>query len=90
MTEFPPIPAQCDYTVLSNNTSGPRAYRICNQTEVLKMPNGWSTCGYIIHRSAAQRLLKASENGFVAMYVVIVRNACLICAKWYAFIYDNN
>ena len=64
MKEFPPIPADCDYTLLSNNTYVENVVKICGQTEILHMPSGWSTCGYIMHRSAAERLLKASENGF--------------------------
>ena len=66
--EFPPIPTFCDWTLLSTQTSGPGAQiEVCGQKEIFKLSYAFSTAGYIIHRKAAQKLLKDSQNGCVLL-----------------------
>ena len=63
LMQFPPIPTQCDFTIMSNNTAG-KTLKICDQPHILRILNGYSTCGYIIHRDGAKRLLAASSGGW--------------------------
>ena len=66
MLVFPPIPAVCDYTMLTPTIANrQKQVKLCNQTDVYMMLEGYSTGGYILHRRAAMRLLDRSVNGYV-------------------------
>ena len=63
LTEFPPVPYDCDFVMLRPETIVSHE-AVCNETSVRWAHWGYGTIGYLVHRDAARRLLAYSAGGF--------------------------
>ena len=65
MDELPYIPASCDVVMFHPELS-PGRTEICEYTSIMHVHDGYGTCGYLLHRQGAKRLLATSAKGFDA------------------------
>ena len=82
LTEFPQVPAACDYVQLYTKSSF--AFRaLCQQTGVKRIRKGFGLFGYLLNRAGARRLLEASQDGCVQAknFCLASRGAASMCRR---------